>query len=448
MTKDQIFANVESLSAEQLYEHILKSIVTLDELKSTELLNANKRRIIQNKLDELRISDNNDWERYKYGAETDLREYISKYPNGIHVEEAKRKIDQIEIDRQRNQTLKQEILSRITKNPNSYTPGMIESYLLNGTITKSDLLGCGIPANIVNRLENFQQPRLDLGQTPKSIPNGYTEVYFWGNPGSGKTCALAAVLKTAEKKGYLEIAPGPGYQYMTLLKNIFYKDEAFLPTPSPVEITQYLPFVLKKTKKKPRSVSLIELSGEIFQSFFRKNANMPQISPQHEETFNSIINFLSGPNRKIHFFFIDYEKENGTDSYGFKQSDYLSAASTFFKNNDIFGQTTDAIYLVITKSDLMPFEDNDAQKLYKQRIEYIRQHFINHDFTAFINTLQNRCKQHSINAGVLPFEPFSLGKVYFQQICNFDSSSAERIIDILIDRIPPSRNSILDIFNK
>lgn len=448
MTKDQIFANVESLSAEQLYEYILTGIVNLDELKSTELLNANKRKIIQNKLDELRIADNNDWERYKYGAETDLREYISKYPNGIHVEEAKRKIDIIEIDRQRNQALKQEILSRITENPNSYTPGMIKNYILNGTINKSDLLGCGIPANLVNRLDNIQPPTLNLGQTPASIPTGYTEVYFWGNPGSGKTCALAAILSTADRLGYLDIASGPGYDYMTRLKNIFHNNEAILPPPSPVESTQYLPFVLRKGNDRPRSVSLIELSGEIFQCFYRKNSNLPLQSRQHQETFNSLMNFLNGPNRKIHFFFIDYEKENVTDHDGYKQSDYLSAASTFFKNNDIFKQTTDAIYLVITKSDLMPCEDNDVQKLYQKRLEYSKSHLRTHNFLAFINSLKSRLKQHGINGGKLTVEPFSLGKVYFQSICNFDQSTSEKIINILIERIKPARASILDVFNK
>ncbi len=196
------------------------------------------------------------------------------------------------------------------------------------------------------------------------------------------------------------------------------------------------------------SVSLIELSGEIFQCFFRKNASMPLQSKQHEDTFNSLMRFLNGKNRKIHFFFIDYEKENLPDHDGYTQGNYLAAASTFFKNNDIFSKTTDAIYLVITKSDLMPCKDVDKNKLYKKRVEYSKEHLKTNNFTAFVNILKNRCKQHSINAGKLTVEPFSLGKVYFQSICNFDTSSAEKLIDILVDRIPANRKSIIDVLNK
>lgn len=204
-----------------------------------------------------------------------------------------------------------------------------------------------------------------------------------------------------------------------------------------------MPFVLKKDKDKPRSVSLIELSGEIFQCFFRKNANLRFQSKQHEDTFNSLMRFLKGGNRKIHFFFIDYDKENKMDIDGFTQSDYLDAASVYFKNNEIFDRTTDAIYLVMTKSDLMP-----DVKDYHERVEYSKMHLKTNNFIAFTNALKDRCRQYSINAGRLTIEPFSLGKVYFQQICEFDSTSAKKIIDILFERIPPKRKSLLDVLNK
>ncbi len=252
MNKDQLLANVENLSAEQLYEYIKKGIVTLDDLKKTGNLDATKRNIIKNKIIELEKADNDAWESCKYETEIDLRAYISNFPNGLHVDEARRLIDRLNEERERKQSIKQVILDKITKNPNSYTPGMVQGYLQNGTITQSDVLGCGIPAGVVNRLDNIHPPFLELGNTPNSIPEGYTEVYFWGNPGSGKTCALAATLSTAERLGYLEVAAGPGYDYMTRLSNIFLADEAILPPPSPVESTQYLPFVLRKDGERPR----------------------------------------------------------------------------------------------------------------------------------------------------------------------------------------------------
>lgn len=443
MDKQKIIANVSSLTADQLFYEIKQGNITFPELKETGNLDPTKRKKIEDLQTQLSSQDDAAWERARYGNEASIRDYIANHPAGKHLEEAKAKIKELEEQRHRAQAAKQGILENLRRNPNSCTPGMIQGYLQSGTITEDDLRYCGIPHSIINKLNNIVPPRLQLGETPNSIPDGYTEVYFWGIPGSGKTCALAATLSTAEKLGYLEIAIGPGYDYMTRLKNIFITENAILPPPSPVETTQYLPFVLNKGNDKPRSVSLIELSGEIFQCFFRKNANLPLQSQQHENTFNSLIRFLNGRNRKIHFFFIDFEKENDPDSDGYTQGDYLSAASTFFKNNDIFGKSTDAIYVVITKSDLMT-----NAKTYQERVEYSKQHLQTKNFSAFVNALKDRCRQHSINAGKLTVEPFSLGKVYFQQICDFDNSSATKIIDVLIERIPPSKKSILDVFNQ
>ena len=70
-------------------------------------------------------------------------------------------------------------------------------------------------------------------------------------------------------------------------------------------------------------------------------------------------------------------KENKMDIDGFTQSDYLDAASVYFKNNEIFDRTTDAIYLVMTKSDLMP-----DVKDYHERVEYSKMHLKTNNFIA------------------------------------------------------------------
>lgn len=441
MEKEQILSQIGDFTAEQLFVFKCEGKVTRNDLMST----GNFEEVKRTKFDQLQKShdqkDDLDWEKYRGGNESFLDEYIRNYPSGRHIVEANEKIEVLKKQRDKAESERQRILDNLSKNPNSYTPGMINGYLEKGIVTKEDLYKCDIPANIIDTINNIHPPRLQLGATPDSIPDGFTEVYFWGLPGSGKTCALAAILSTAEQAGYLDLATGPGYDYMTRLKNIFIESNAILPPPSPVETTQYLPFALKKKNEKPRSVSLIELSGEIFQCFYYKNAGKSLPSQSHQDTFDTLINFLNGKNRKIHFFFIDFEKENRIDADGYRQGDYLNAASIFFKNKDIFGKSTDAVYIVITKSDLMPCRKDE-------QISYSKKHLEDHNFSSFINALKERCKQHSINAGKLTIEPFSLGKVYFQQICDFDKTSASKIIDILIDRIPPNKKSILDIFNK
>ncbi len=440
MDKKDILNHIDDFKAEQLFDFINKGIVTLEEMKNTGNLDASKRRAITALQSNRDQEDDNAWNDYRY-TESGCRAYLEQYPTGRHTAEAKQQIDYLEQQRVEEQSQKKGILEKVRRNPNSFTPKRIKDFLEDGTIGRSDLTNYGIPNEIIDRLDNIVSPQLQLGNTPDSIPDGYTEVYFWGIPGSGKTCVLSAILSTAERKGYLEIAQGPGYDYMTRLKNIFVNPFSFLPPPSPTDSTQYLPFVLKKNNDDPRSVSLIELSGEIFQCFYYKNANKELPTPQHEETLNSLLRFLEGHNRKIHFFFIDYEKENNIDVDGYTQADYLQAAATYFHNNDIFSRSTDAIYIVITKSDLMPCESTE-------RVNSLKEYLLDANFTAFINSLKARCKAHSINAGKILATHFSLGQVYFQQICSFNNETSENIIDVLIRRIAPDKKSILDVFNK
>lgn len=443
MNKKDIIEQIEDITAQELSEYINQKIVTLDELKATGNLDATKRRAIIDIAKKREIEDDHVWNNAQY-TEQGCRDYLTKYPSGKHIDEAKQRINKLEALRLKEEAEKREKIERIRQNPNSFTPKMIRDYLEDGIISRSDLNNADIPDKIIDCLENISSPILELGEAPEAIPDGYTEVYFWGIPGSGKTCALAAVLSTAEKYGYLEIAQGPGYNYMVQLKNIFSNDLAFLPAASPVDTTQYLPFALKKPNEKyARSVSLIELSGEIFECFLFKNANKPLPSSEHEETFSSLINFLKGNNRKIHFFFIDYDRKNAIDTKGYKQADYLNAAATFFNNKqyDLFKKTTDAIYIVITKSDLI-----DCPK--SERVNQIKQYLKESNFTAFVNSLRTKCRDNSINGKRILATPFALGEVYFKQVCTFDDETSCNIIDILMRRIAPQKQSIIDVFNK
>lgn len=443
MDNEYIIAHVEELTAQQLFDAINEGIVTLQELRNTGNLDATKRTAIGALQKDRDKEDDNSWNNARY-TEQGCRNYLSKYPAGRHVVEARKQIDILEEQRNLENVERNRIIEKVRLFPNSLTPGMLVGFLNQNKITTNDLLNAGVPGEIINHLDNISSPHLQLGQTPDSIPDGYTEVYFWGIPGSGKTCALAAILSAANRKGYLEVAQGPGYDYMLKLKNIFSNQISFLPAASPVDTTQYLPFTLKKPDEKYyRSVSLIELSGEIFQCFLYKNANRPLPSPQHEETFSSLIRFLNSNNRKIHFFFVDFDVENNPDTDGYCQSDYLNAAATFFndKRNNLFSKTTVAIYIVLTKSDLMPCGKNE-------RVSQLKSHLQNKNFLSLINSLRSKCKENNINAKRILGTPFSLGKVYFQQMCDFDPGTANNIIDILMRRIAVKKENILDILNK
>ena len=476
MEKDTILANVAHLTAEQLFEEIMNGNVTMNELKYTGELAVAKRKKLQDLIEELEKEEVKAWDEVRNsGSILLLTRFISNYPSGKYLESAREILKKLENENREIESAKQATLLNIKNNNNIYRPeelidllekkmisredlrGIIidnlkknnNSYFKDGIViflnknilSKDDLYGLGIPKKVLEHL-NEPDPKLVLGQTPDSIPKGYTEVYFWGSTGSGKTTALAAMLSSAHNAGYLDIAVGPGYDYMTRLKNIFINSVGILPAATATDKTQYLPFTLKRPQDNhPRSVSLIELSGEIFQCFYHKNASLDLPSQTHQDTFNSLNRFLKGENRKIHFFFIDYNKFNKPDYLGLTQGDYLAAASTYFKNNEIFGRTTDAMYVVVTKCDLMPCSPKDY-------VTYARDYLKAASLTAFMNTLKNNCQKYSINAGKLTIEPFSLGGVYFNDICDFDPTYANNLVDILFSRIPASKSIILDFFNR
>lgn len=434
--------NVSDLSSGELFSGVSQGIVTLDDLIRTGNLDRTKRQEIRNMIRDRELQEDEYWKKNNDSI-LGLREYIVEYPAGKYSIDAFRLINKHEQAVREKEYEKLKILQELKRNTSSnFTPEMIRAHIKSDIIGINDLLEVGIPESIVNTISDFDKnlvnPVLSLGEQPTSLPSGFTEVYFWGVAGSGKTTALAALLSTASSKGYSELAQGDGYNYMVQLQNLFSNPISVLPGSTTTDKTQHLGFTLKRANETmARSVSLIELSGEIFQCFFYKIANLPFPSPSHQQTFDLLTEYLDSENPKIHFFFIDYDFKNTPDSSGYRQSDYLNAAATYFKDNNIFKDKTEAIYVVVTKSDLMKCDK-------AERIQYIKDYLSSNNYQAFVNALRSRCIENSINGKRLLGIDFSLGQIYFRKLCLFDSSSAENIIDVLISRIQPQKESILN----
>ena len=425
-----------------------------------------KRRNIREQRDS---EDYNAWVKIQNSAdENDFFDYIDRFQNdGKYIEEANRKILEL---RERGKKERNKILEMISKDFNAYSPGEINEFLCNNTITYEDLtalLSEKIDPDSVNEIihklyeiiceaddtdytdntineENIENSRYKfISPDFDKIPEGFTEVYFWGMPGSGKTCALAAVLSAANTGGILHIEGGlSGSHYTRELANQYINDIEKLPAKTSVQTTKYLPFVLNVGKDDPRSVSLFELSGEVFEGFLHYEdpvVNSIWKTPQKEESFNKLLRYLKGKNRKIHFFFVDYGRGNKKNKNGITQKTYLDAAANYFNKHNIIDENTDAIYLVLTKSDLL---EPDRHKRKSKMNEEMK----SSTYPSLVSSLRSICKKHRINGGILTGFPFSLGNVYFQTICHFEKESgAETIIEILTKRIQPDKGkSIFD----
>jgi hypothetical protein len=457
MEKKEIIDYVEDLDANQLAQYILAGVVTLDELKQTGCLDHTKRIAIQQLLQEQeqrkRIEENMKkrqdlelWNQIKSSADVNVLEHwILNHANNAFIRDAEDRLNLLREELDRNREIKREILKNITINSNQYHVDDILQFIKSGVLSVNDLQDIGVPETVVKNLGAVRNHRLEIGDPPRELPEDTTEVYFWGYNGSGKTCALGAILQVAARKGLLNLLPGPGLRYGTQLHHIFSDDgEAndFLPGYTPFDKTQYIALSLSKSgERSKRLVSMVELSGEIFKCFFDRMSHAPFSNEQYEETFNTVNKYLNSNNRKIHFFFIDYTKNNGLDPLtGIRHSDYLSAAANYFEENRIFSKHTDAIYIVLTKSDLLVDEEGNRvpKNLWD---EYAIRHLEGANYNAFKETLKKICKQYGINGGELNIEPFSLGEVYFKDICNFNGESAENILNILMSRIPREKKS-------
>jgi hypothetical protein len=84
----------------------------------------------------------------------------------------------------------------------------------------------------------------------------------------------------------------------------------------------------------------------------------------------------------------------------------------------------------------------------ENRREEAKKYLTSERLISFVNVLKEKCVRFGINGGNLEFIPFSLGKVFFQQICEFDKETSKDVIRKLMEKIRAERNTIFDLFNK
>ena len=440
--KDNLLAHLEAaLSGDggiaQVAQHVVDGDITMDELLDTGQLTSERRKQIEAEIERIKVDLQKRKEKEaEQQAELDcwnkafsentivaFNNYLEQYPQGAHVSQAKTMIAGIQATIKNNK--KEDCLNELREDINAHNTTILNRF----EITFDDLKNADIAIpDGIGDIWNDPGFNLQYGQTPSSIPSDRTEIYFWGAPGSGKTCTLAAILSTAKKMGLFDPQKGEGRMYMTQLSSLFYKgDFATLPPPSPVEVTQGLSFDLRENGKNDvkHPVTLVEISGEIFECFSKAINKQTIPDDGHLQTYNSLLGFLeSSDNPKFHFFVIDVDN-NKRDSNGLTQMDYLQDAASYFNDNNIFNEKTAGIYILVTKSDLL---DKDKNKRTQAAIDKLKNNYLN-----LIHSLRSIAYQHKLidKSDKLTVIPFTLGEVYLQDKCKFDPSMSVEVIKIL-----------------
>lgn len=312
MDKKSILTNISypAVTADVIADAIRSGILSYEEVLKTGEFERTKQKAVKDLLLKYQKEDN-DFQRSN--TLQLLREFRNNYPNSKHKEQVEKMIRDLESEERENRRQRFEY---IKMNINDYKPDELINEL--GEDMVRDLCTeLGIDYQVVL---SYDEPELkfnDIPQTVDDIPTGYTDVFFWGIPSSGKTCALATILRTMKDK-YTITSPSLekkfGATYRDSLINIFNDQTAYLPAATQKDRTQYMPLLLKRRNEdKYRQISFFELSGEVFKYFHELENNSNILADDDrgniEKAFETLDILLSSKNQKIHFFLLIINKK-------------------------------------------------------------------------------------------------------------------------------------------
>ncbi len=361
-------------------------------------------------------------------------------------------IKTIDVLFQNKKIKKADLLRVISEDPNLFHVSSVNSLKDKDYFDDDDLINGGIDECFVYKISanDPKKPQLKDSGTlinlDKRKKEKATEVYFWGIPSSGKSCALGAILSAANNGKIaktLELKTDcQGYEYMNNLSTLFDKNNGVfvLPEGTSEASTYEMSFDLVDQQGYRHPITLIDLAGELMMCMYDKDTHH-SIDGKKDDSLSNIDKLLGNTEkncRKIHFFVLEYGAENRMYR-GIKQDKCLYAALNHIKKTGIFNKNTDAIYLLVTKTDKI--KETEKKNVLKKYIE--------DNCRSFYNGLRQVSMECSINGGNksnggrVGVFAFSLGTVVFHDFCKYDESAAISVVKELLQRTGKIKNNIL-----
>lgn len=411
---------------------------------------------------------------------TALKQFCKLHPDDIHVNEAKKiinklrreefmgfdiealikRIKNIQADRlvtnkdeeiyktitgylDRKKISHADLLDMISADHNVLRASVVNMLLDKAYLDYDDFETIGIKRVFINNLVNGEKAQsFSKPKKLDTINKLSTEVYFWGIPSSGKSCALGAILSVAGNghvaKSMSQDNDCQGYGYMTRLAALFKPDRSVctLPEGTSIYSTYEMGFDLEDQTGAVHPLTCIDLAGELVRCMYKSDAG-EDLKEDEIEALDTLTNVLidnRSRNRKIHFFVLEYGAEDRLYE-GLTQSVYLDSALRYIERSGIFKNDTDAIYLMITKVD--------KAHAGKGQLPSILREYISNVYGGFYNGLVKICRDCEINNGNVEIVPFSLGDVCFQDYCLFDNRAAANVVRMLIEHSKGFKNGKL-----
>lgn len=316
-----------------------------------------------------------------------------------------------------------------------------------------DLEAIGISPSDLQYMENFKGvKKLDsepLEEGKKYVlPAENTEIYFWGLPSSGKTCCLGSMLSQSRTGGYYDSFEGAlGADYFQGLSNVFHPNKLCNLVQSTNETSiAYARYNFNHGKFGKRQCCLIDLAGETFKAM-RDRLHHKEMSDDKSRCLDVATDFLRDTrNRKLHFFIVPFledptEPVKGTDVC---MEEFLHDCMQYLREERVFNNSTDGIYIIVTKTDMMHGVTDAARDT--EANDYVKKHY-----PSLITALNNICKDNGINKHEkqpVKILAFSIGELLTSDICRFDPKGGTRLIDIICDKSKKGGNLVSKILKK
>lgn len=409
----------------------------------------------------------------------EIQNYITFLPQGIHVREAQTILNEIvewnnikltndifcinDYIRKKPNTpfkdqaqvllmcLKQQEIGMMRTNPNSYEVNRLLRLITDGIFSDHELINAKVMTDTVLDTLRNHDINADLPDIRQAIENsraeckdGYTDVFFFGVPSTGKTCVLMGMSRSNSL--HINLASGGG-DYAAALQQ--YTDVGVTVPRTPGTFVTTLEATISSVADQSgtiHKINLVEMSGE---EFAFDIANNPDKIFTFEQMGSGATQLLKNDNHKVFFLIIDptanvvrinreikvqdgFDEETGQPiTHTDLQYCVVNQRTLIQKMVDLFNnpdnaeimKKVDSIHIIMTKSDTLgnPVEREDkAFNIFQQKFS-----------GDILKPLIDLCEEYNINSQT-NFHPklytFSLGTFYVGGLYEYEQTDSDRLV--------------------
>lgn len=317
---------------------------------------------------------------------------------------------------------KKDLLIAIQLEPNIFDSTTIKRMIDRGVLSFSDLEDIGIRGSILTKLSKGIINNIPYIEPFKKLERRTNQIYFWGLPNSGKTCALGAIMHSAHNMASFKTTletNSQGYHYMNHLISSFNYESLPRYSNAINDLIEMSMNVEYKDIKHP--ITFFDFSGDILTIIYESILGA-KLNVQREFVLDRITTILKDDSqRKTHVFVIEYDAEENT-FWGVPRQIYLNSVLEYLDSNGILKSSTDSIYLLITKVDKIDKHCNELNNIVKE--------YVSENYRALYNNIEDISKLYFLRKPLII--PFSIGKVFFQEFVKFNHTYATYFLKELI----------------